>query len=100
MIFPFISEKVFVTLLILFFSSHCLYLYETIYEDNIAFHKKGLHLFTECASIVMYKKTLRLGCLSLVCGNRESGMVGSACVQCRAFSQELPPEMHSVGPDG
>ena len=45
-------------------------------------------------------KKLRLGCLVLVCGIRESGTVGSACVQYRAFSQELPPEMHSVGPDG
>ena len=100
MIFPFISEKVFVTLLIPFFSLHHLYLYETIYEDNIALHKKGLHLFTECASIAMYRKMLRLGCLSLVYGNRESGTVESACVQCRAFSQELPPEKKSVGPDG
>ena len=33
-----------------------------------------------------------MGCLVLVCGKRESGMVGSAYVQCRAFSQELPLE--------
>ena len=33
-----------------------------------------------------------MGCLVLVCGVRESGMVRSACVQCLAFSQELPLE--------
>ena len=38
---------------------------------------------------------LRLGCLVLVCAVRESGRVESACVQCWAFSQELPPEMFS-----
>ena len=31
----------------------------------------------------------------MVCGFRESGMVGSASVQYRAFSQELPPEIKS-----
>ena len=34
----------------------------------------------------------RMGCLTLVSADRESGMVESACTQCRAFSQELPPE--------
>ena len=42
---------------------------------------------------------LRLGRLVLVCILRESGMVGAAHVQYRAFSQELPPE-HKVGADG
>ena len=36
-----------------------------------------------------------MGCLVLVCDRRESGMVESACVQYRAFSQELPPEIFS-----
>lgn len=39
---------------------------------------------------------LRLGCLTLVCALRESGMVESACVQCRAFSQELLPEKQAA----
>ena len=38
---------------------------------------------------------LRLGCLVMVCDRRESGMVGSACVHYRAFSQEPPPEVKS-----
>ncbi len=62
--------------------------------------KRGLHLWAGCVKMESDMKKLRLGCLVLVCGIRESGTVGSACVQCRAFSQELPPEMHSVGPDG
>ena len=36
-----------------------------------------------------------MGRLVLVCDHRESGMVKSACVQYRAFSQELPPEIYS-----
>ena len=62
-------------------------------------HKKHLQNNMECATITLILKMLRLGCLVLVCDLRESGMVGSACVQYRAFSQELPPET-IVGPDG
>ena len=40
----------------------------------------------------MICEKLRLGCLVLVCGTSESGMVGAACVQYRAFSHELPSE--------
>ena len=56
------------------------------------FLKKCLHILCEYANISPICQMLRSGCLVLVCVFRESGRVESACVQCRAFSQELPPE--------
>lgn len=57
--------------------------------------KKYLHISKGHANIARICKKLRLGCLVLVCDKSESGMVKAACVQCRAFSQELPPEIFS-----
>ena len=51
-----------------------------------------MHIFNEYVKMIKISKKLRLGCLVLVCADRESGTVESAYVQYRAFSQELPLE--------
>ena len=66
--------------------------YRSFFSLEQHFQKKDLHIYREYVNIVPICKMLRLGCLVLVCVFRESGRVESAYVQCRAFSQELPPE--------
>lgn len=62
--------------------------------------KNSLHNPEEYAKITKIRKKAEIGlpCIDIAT-NSESGMVGAAWVQCRAFSRELPPET-KVGLDG